>query len=313
MINSKVSVIIPTYNRADYVLEAIESVLAQTYSDYEIIVVDDGSTDETAAVLRPLAEKGVIRCVYQPNQGESAARNHGIRLARGDYIAFLDSDDLFLPTKLEKQVAFLDAHPDVAFVHSCYSKFDDEGNDLGYRDTSKFAGDVYPQILLDWSVLMAVPCVMVRAEVLDEVGGFDESMRWGPDLDLWRRITRRYPIGVIPEALSKVRVHPGNVSGDKVAAVASFERYLEKAFADDPALDEDFQRRAYAKLYSNVGHNLLAEGDAEQMPLVRRFSCKAIRQYPWQWSAYAGWLGSFLPLGVRDWLLGLWRRFRYQD
>ncbi|MEA3352074.1 MAG: glycosyltransferase family A protein [Chloroflexota bacterium] len=308
-----ISVIIPTYNRADYILEAIDSVLAQTYSDYEIIVVDDGSTDDTAAVLQPLVDDGVIRYVYQHNQGESAARNHGIRLARGQYIAFLDSDDLFLSPKLERQTAFLDAHPNVAFVHSGYSKFDDAGNDLGYRDTSKISGRVYPDILLDWSVLMAVPCVMVRAQVLEQVGGFDESLRWGPDLDLWRRITQRYYIGVIPESLSKVRVHPGNVSGDKVAAVASFERYLGKAFADDPSLDEDFQRRAYARLYSNVSHNLLADGRPEQMPLVRKYSLKAIQHYPRQWSAYLGWLGSFLPSGFRDWLLGLWRRFRYRN
>lgn len=229
----KVSVIIPTYNRADYVRESIESVLAQTYTDYEIIIVDDGSMDDTREVLKPWIDDGTIRYVYQENQGESAARNNGIRMAQGRYISFLDSDDLFLPTKFEKQVAYLDSHPEEAFVQSWYAKFDDAGNDLGYRDTSDISGKVYPGILLDWSVLLAVPSVVVRAKILKDVGGFDEAIYWGPDLDLWRRITQKYPIGVIPEVLCKIRVHPGNISGDKVSAAASFAVYLQKAFDDD--------------------------------------------------------------------------------
>jgi glycosyltransferase involved in cell wall biosynthesis len=102
-----VSVIIPTYNRANYICEAIDSILAQTYADYEIIVVDDGSTDGTRQALQRWIDDGTICYYYQENRGESAARNHGIRKARGQYIAFLDSDDLFLPTKFEKQVACL--------------------------------------------------------------------------------------------------------------------------------------------------------------------------------------------------------------
>ena len=136
-------------------------------------------------------------------------------------------------------------------------------------------------------------------------------MRWGPDLDLWRRITRWHPIGVIPEVLSKVRIHPGNISGDKAAAVASFEKYLRKAFTDDPELDERFQNRVYVKLYSNIAHNMLADRDQEQKALVRKYSAKAIAHWPSQWSAYLGWLGSFLPAGLQNRLLWIWRRYRY--
>ncbi len=308
----KVSVIIPTYNRADLILEAIESVTAQTFKDYEIIIVDDGSTDSTAAVLEQLINSGTINYVYQNNQGESAARNHAMRLAQGQYYAFLDSDDLFLPTKLEKQVAYLDAHVSVGLVHSLYRKFSETETDLGVRDTSRIQGNVYPEILLDWSVLMAVPCVLVRAKVIAEVGGFDEQMRWGPDLDLWRRISRQYAFGVIPEVLSKIRVHSGNISGDKAAAVTSFERYLQKAFNDDSQLDDRFQRRAYAKLYSNVAHNILADGVQNQQSLVRSYSIKALSNRPLQLSAYLGWLGSWLPDSIRSNLLSIWRQYRYQ-
>ena len=127
----RVSVIIPTYNRAGYLCESIESVLTQTYTDYEIIVVDDGSTDDTEEVLQLWIADGTIHYVWQENRGESAARNHGIELAIGEYIAFLDSDDLFMPTKLEEQVAYLDNHPEVGMAHSCYSKFGEAGASWG--------------------------------------------------------------------------------------------------------------------------------------------------------------------------------------
>jgi glycosyltransferase involved in cell wall biosynthesis len=305
-----VSIVIPTYNRAAYILEAIESILSQTYRDYEIIVVDDGSTDKTREVLEPLVEAGEIRYVYQENRSKSAARNHGIRLAGGKYIAFLDSDDLFAPDKLEKQVRFLDENPEIAFVHSWYSKFDDGGNHLGTRDTSRFSGWVYPEILLTWSVLMAVPCMMVRAEVLEAVGGFDENQFWGEDLDIWRRITMRYPIDLVPEPLTRVRVHPGNLSKSEAKPLIWFENYLHSAFADDPDLSPVFKRKAWAKLYTNTGHNLLGEGSPELMSQVRECSLKAIAKWPLTPGAYFGLAASLLPVNLRHSLLKFWRARR---
>ena len=120
-----VSVIIPAYNRADLIGETLESVFAQTYRDYEIIVVDDGSTDNTKEVLASLAAAGKLRYTYQENAGLPAARNTGIRLAVGKYVAFLDSDDLFAPDKLEKQVAVFEANLDAMLVHSGFSKYYD--------------------------------------------------------------------------------------------------------------------------------------------------------------------------------------------
>jgi glycosyltransferase involved in cell wall biosynthesis len=305
-----VSVVIPTYNRSDYILEAVESVLAQTYHDYEIIVVDDGSTDDTDKVLGPLIKDGKIRYVYQENLNKSAARNHGIRLAKGKYIAFLDSDDLFLPKKLEKQVLFLDKNPEIALVHSWHRKFDDAGNHLGTRDTSRFSGWVYPEILLTWSVLMAVPCMLVRAEVLADVGGFDEDVLWGEDLDIWRRITMRYPIDLIPEVLTEVRVHPGNLSTSKAKPIIWFENYLHRAFEDDPSLSLTFRRKAWAKLYTNTGHNFLGEDSPTLISLVRECSLKAIAKWPLSLGAYFGLVASYLPTKTRTILLQKWRARR---
>lgn len=309
----RISIIIPSYNRAQYILETLESIFAQTFSDYEIIVIDDGSTDGTRDVLEPLIISQKIRYILQENQGVSAARNHGIRLAEGELIAFLDSDDLIQPEKLALQVEYLDDYPEVALVHSGFSRFDDQGNDLGYRDTSHLSGWVYPNLLLDWSVLIPPSCVMVRADALREAGDFDARMRWGEDIDVWRRIARRHPFGVIPKALTRMRIHGENASNAKIRpeAFEAFERYLRKAFAEDPNLSPVFQRKALAKLYSNAGHNILAEGSDEQMPLARKYGLWAIRQWPFQWSAYAGLLGSFIGAGLRDKLLSIWRKFRY--
>lgn len=312
MSSPAVSVIIPTYNRRGYILETLESVWAQTYPDYEVLVVDDGSTDGTAELLEPYAQAGRLRYISQANQGASAARNHGIRLARGRYLAFLDSDDLCLPERLEKQAACLDAHPEIGLVHSHYAKFDDSGADLGRRDTSWFSGRVYPQILLEWSVLLPPSCVMLRAEALQAAGLFDTSIRWGEDLDLWRRISRRYPFGCVPEVLLRQRVHGGGLSTDKIAAVGSFERYLQKAFSEDPSLGPVFRRRALAKMYANMAHNLLAGGQAGSAALSRQLSWKALGAWPLQASALAGLGGSLLSPSARRRLLTLWRRNRYK-
>jgi glycosyltransferase involved in cell wall biosynthesis len=308
-----VSVIIPAYNRADYIRETVESVLSQTYSDYEVIVINDGSTDQTEEALRPWIEDGSIRYVWQENQGEAASRNHAMRLAKGKYFAFLDSDDLFLPTKLEKQVAYLDAHPEVGLVHSSFIKFSENGPDLGFRDMSPLTGEIYPKILLDWSRLIVPSTVMVRASVMADVGDFDPNIGWGPDQDMWHRITKKYPIGVIPEALSKYRVHPGNISANKVPAAGFLALNLQKAFDADPSLGPVFRRRALAKMYANVAHNILSAGDPAQKSYVRRFSLQAIGYWPLQLSAYFGFLGSFLGEGLRVRLLKIWRMLRYPD
>jgi glycosyltransferase involved in cell wall biosynthesis len=306
----KVSVVIPTYNRADYILESIESVFSQTFTDYEIIIVDDGSTDDTWEILQPLIDNGKVLYIYQENSNKSAARNLGITKSSGKYIAFLDSDDVFLPTKLEKQVSYLDQNPEVGFVHSWYSKFDDEGNHLGIRDTSRYSGWVYPKILLSWSVLMALPCMMVKREVMSEVGNFDINQNWGEDLDLWRRITRRYPIDLIPEVLTKVRVHAGNLSKSKAKPTVWFENYLHTAFEDDPDLGPIFRRRAWSKLYTNTGLNRLEESSPELIAQTRECSLKAIARWPLTPGAYFGLIVSFIPTKFRLCLLNKWRAFR---
>ncbi len=308
-----VSVILPTYNRPALVQEAIASVLAQTWTDFECIVIDDGSTADTARALQPLAEAGHIRYTRQENAGLAAARNHGLRLARGALITFLDDDDLYQPEKLAKQVAYFKAHPETQLLHCCFSKFDETGRDLGLRDTTWFQGWLYPEILAHWGMLMATPCVMARRAVFDTVGGFDESFKAAEDLDMWRRIARHAPFHVLPESLVRIRQQAVSMSSDKTHAAAHFQIMLDKAFADDPSLSPALRKRAQAAMYTNVAHNLLGAGGPAEMRLARQHARTALRLRPFSGPAWAGWAASWLPAGWRAGLAGLLRRLRFRQ
>ena len=181
----KVSVIIPTYNCAQYLTAAVKSVLEQTYTNYEIILVDDGSTDNTRQVLEPYWDK--VNYVYQDNQGVAAARNRGLELATGELIAFLDHDDLYLPDKLALQVKCFEENPNIGMVHTGWQRI----NHLG-----EFLGDVEPWHnapnldLLEWLQWMPIllSAMMFRQPWLQKVGGLDTQFKQACDLDLIQRL-----------------------------------------------------------------------------------------------------------------------------
>ncbi|MBI5963252.1 MAG: glycosyltransferase family 2 protein [Chloroflexi bacterium] len=308
--NPEVTVIIPAYNRAELIGEALNSIFAQTYQNFEVIIVDDGSTDDTARVLKPLAEAGAIRYIHQENLGVSAARNRGITEARGEYMAFLDSDDLFEPEKLELQVEYMQTHPEAGLVHSGFTKFDNHGNDLGYRDTSWFSDMIYPQMLLYWTTLMAANTVLVPKRVFDSVGLFDESLRIGEDLDLWRRIARKYPFGFINKSLARVRVHQGNTSGNRLSVTDGFIEYLEQAFKDDPSLSMQFRRRAFSRMFSTMAYNLLGENGSEALQSARLNAGRAIKQNPLNAHGYMAFFSSLFGYNLRYSLIQRWRLIR---
>ena len=191
-----VSVIIPTYNRCDLVREAIASVVAQTYRDFEVIVVDDGSDDDTAEVVQEFAG---VWYVYQPNRGVAAARNHGVALSTGKLLAFLDSDDLWRPRKLETQVAFWTAHP-----QACICQTEEVWLRHGVRVNPhnkhrKPAGDIFARSLA--RCLVSPSAVMLRRELFERVGGFDENLPACEDYDLWLRIAATVPVHLIETPL----------------------------------------------------------------------------------------------------------------
>lgn len=178
----QVSVVIPTYNNAAYLPQTIASALAQEHASHEVVVVDDGSTDETQDVLAPYRDR--IRVVRQENAGVSAARNHGLRLARGEYIVFLDGDDLLLPGKLRTQVALLEERADVGYVHSGWHRIDENGQHLGTVEPWHTA----PELSLEnWLIRKPVfmGAMLIRRDWIERGGGFDVSLPQGEDLKLF--------------------------------------------------------------------------------------------------------------------------------
>ncbi len=192
-----VSVIIPTYNRSGMVIQAVESVMAQDFRDFELIIVDDGSTDNTPERLSPF--KNRVRYIYQENRGVSAARNKGINMASGRLIAFLDSDDLWLPGKLACQVRFFDSNKQ-ALICQTEEIWIRNGIRVNPKKRhQKESGMIYERFLA--LCLVSPSAVMMRKELFDIVGCFDEDLPACEDYDLWLRVGCRFPVHLIDEPL----------------------------------------------------------------------------------------------------------------
>lgn len=216
-----VSVVIPTYNRARFIGAAVASIRAQTYACQEIVIVDDGSADDTAAVVAALGDG--IRYIRQDNAGPSAARNRGIQEARGDLVAFLDTDDRWLPDKLMLQVQAMQRDPAIALV--CADMAIEDGNGRRMVDSNfakrgmlpmfeRLAGAAIPdapRLLLQIN-FVNTSTVLARRELLQSLGGFDRRLRYGEDLELWLRIAARHAIACVP-SVQEIRVeHDTNVT-----------------------------------------------------------------------------------------------------
>ena len=207
-----VSVVIPTYNRAAFLKEAIESVLAQTYQAWELIVIDDGSTDTTRETVEAYVKRDPrVRYLYQSNQGLPKTRARSLEFVRGQYVAFLDGDDLFLPEKLACQVEFLDAHPDVGMVYS-YVDFVDRRK--RYRKTFPEQPAVTFEELLDRNTIQS-HAVLVRKACFDRVGSFRGDLKKSDDYEMWLRIAKVFSIAFLPKRVALYRWHEANMSYDR--------------------------------------------------------------------------------------------------
>lgn len=208
MIKPLVSVVIPTYNRDKYINETIESVLAQTYPNIEIIVIDDGSTDNTKEVVAQYVPK--IQYVWQKNSERGASRNHGLRLAKGEFISFLDSDDLWLPDKIEEDINFFRKNPSVGLVYTDALQVDAKGNYLKLLKPQKYNGKVTEKLLEDNFVPMATH--LIRTELAKNIGGFREErqLSGSEDWEFWVRLSTVTDFAYLPRATTKIRTHEAN-------------------------------------------------------------------------------------------------------
>lgn len=206
-----ISVILPTQNRAEMLPRSVKSVLSQTYKNLELTIVDDGSTDNTDEVIASFQDPRIRTIRHRKARGASAARNTGIANSKGEFVAFLDDDDEWLPMKLEKQERLLTQAPKTVGLIYCWMDYF-KGNRLVGEHHPELRGHVFPQVL-DRQRLGGCPTLLVRREVLHEVGGFDESLPRGNDGDFIRRVCRCYEVDYVPEALVRVHIgHSGRIS-----------------------------------------------------------------------------------------------------
>lgn len=292
-----VSVVIPTYNRAELLRDAVLSVLGQTFRDFELIVVDDGSTDNTETVMRGFDDPRLIY-LAQPNRGRSAARNRALATAKGQFMAFLDSDDLYLNDKLERQVAFMAAHPEVDMVYTAAICVDKDGRPLSRQIyTAEAEGDIYRKVAFFQPVTITLPTVMLRRAVLEAVGVFDESMDRFEDTDLWRRVTKRFKVGILREPTCILKTHDDNTlrAQNPLKIISAIDHYVGKVFRDDADMGEDFLRTGASRLYEYYGRAFL--GVAGWRGFGFRLLLKAIRLRPLRAPSVAlrglrTWVGS---------------------
>lgn len=283
-----VSVVIPTYNCGRFIAEAIESALGQTVAPYEVIVVDDGSTDDSAQILTSYGDR--IIHVRQQNQGVGAARNKGAEVATGEFLAFLDADDYWAPTKLEKQLAVFEGDPDIGLVHCGYQNVDSYGTALDV-DLRGSDGWVAEKLLrFEPSITAPGSTTLIRRSDFWQVGGYDTNADLHPseDWDISYRLARRWKYGFVPEPLLYYRQHGSgghtNIPRMERAMLIGFA----KAFSEDESL-RSIENECYGRLYSILAGSYFQAG---QYRSFLRTAVKSILRRP------AG-VGYFLKFPLR--------------
>ena len=251
----KISIVCPTFNGASrgYLKEAIESALNQTFQDFELIIVDDGSTDHTKAVCAPYLKDSRVRYIFQPNGGPASARNTGITASKGEFICFLDDDDIWKDEKLQRQIEFIDAQlsncSDWGMVFTWVELIDGQGNILGYRGHRQ-TGSIYKDLFFG-NIIDATSSVLIKRKTLNQVGLFDEENRQCEDWDMWLRIAENHLVFPIHEYLVKHREHKDRLSSSSEEAFFYENAVLKKALSTAPP--EINPRDVYASCYINRG------------------------------------------------------------
>lgn len=247
-----VSVVIATYNMARYLPQALRSVLLQTYPNLEIIVVDDGSTDATPVVIEPFRSSPAVRYIRQANAGQAAAKNHGVREARGEYIAFLDADDFWVDDKLAAQVPLLQRSPDVGVVYSRLHYVDANGTRVGVSDNELFRGDVSGALFV--RNFIGFGTAVARRACFECLGGFDESLTMGIDYDLWLRFSTRYRFDYVDRPLLCYRRWPGQMSNDTSGRYRNGMLIMERFLREHPGrIGRRAEREGWAHTYVGLG------------------------------------------------------------
>lgn len=286
----KVSVIIPTYNRADLLPRTIRSVLDQTFGDFELLIIDDGSTDSTKSVVQEYANQDKrIKYIYQNNSGAPARpKNTGIKAAEGEYIAFLDHDDEWLPGKLEKQLAVFNSSYNKNLGLVGCDGFVVNSSGAVVKELKMPSKDNYVEGLLNSNFIFSSSSVLVRKDVFDKVGLHDESFKMGDDWDMWLRISQAYDLDFIHQPLFKYHQHGNNISKLilKKEKIEEYERELKK-YSD---LYRSYPN-AYSKKLIDIGRLYFFAGNPGK---ARRYFLNSVAVSPLKLKTYANLFISLL-------------------
>lgn len=304
----QVSIIVPCYNRVQYLRHAVDSVLAQTFRDWELIVADDGSGEETANYLTELDNLRQVRVLRLQHSGNpSVVRNAALRTARGAWIAFLDSDDVWLPTKLEMQIALHHSCAARRWSYVAMERIHEDGNLMRGEPRRATPGGAIFEQLLRLAANVSMSGVMAERALLEQMGGFDEAQPFFEDFDLFLRLSLRSEVSVVTQPLVRMRSHTQHYSADRVGMLAGRARLLEKMQAEAERL--------------GVGAVLLCEQEGNYADLARAYARGGRRreavEFLWRarrawcqkrwWRAWVALAKSFAP----RWLRAAHRRLHY--
>lgn len=274
----KVSVIVCAYNMMEYLPETIDSVLQQTYTDFEVIVVDDGSTDNTTQWVQQVTDPRV-RLISQSNMGLSEACNTGLENARGEYIAFLDADDLWESTKLAKQVAILDRCSEVGIVYTWVTYMNEKGESTGRVVKAEAEGYIWEQ-LIEVNQIECGSVAMIRRACFEKIGLFDTNLKsYSQDWDLWLRLALHYQFKVIRESLVYYRQRVGSGSRKIEPMERSFKIVLEKAFNAAPPSMKPLVNRGYGFAYFCLAWKAL-QNTQPDYKAAKKFQKIALEKHP---------------------------------
>ena len=257
-----VSVIIHTYNNEKFIAETVESVLNQTYKEYEIVVVDDGSVDGTRDALIPYMQK--IRYHYKENGGIASAKNAGISLSHAEFVAFLDHDDLWVPDKLQLQMEHFNENPQIGLVYAKYTSFRD-GKELRTKPEKGYSGWIFKELLA--KSFIQTSTVVVKRECLDAVGPYDETFSLGDEYDMFLRIARKFQCGFVDKGLTRYRVHDTNASNNDFLFDNENLGVYKKVynnFTDIDGVEKKILRKRIARYSMKVAEGLYRQGKQEE-------------------------------------------------
>lgn len=274
-----ISVVIPVYNGEKTIRQTLESVLNQTFTDFEVIVINDGSQDTTLEIVANIADPR-LKVFSYPNAGQAASRNRGLSQARGEFIAFLDADDLWTSDKLEAQLRVLQENPQAAVAYSWSDCIDESGNFLREASHRTVNGDVYAKLLLtDFLDNGSNP--LIRRQAITEVGGFDESLLPAEDWDMWLRLAARYHFVAVPYPQVLYRQSANSESSNVLRLELACLRVIQRTFTQAPDSLQHLKKPSLANLYKYLIFKCF-EGSPERWRgrVAARFLGSAVRHDP---------------------------------